>query len=109
MVHRTILQSIESHMADPKAILMGSRQTGKSTLLKEIAGNAKVKHLFLNCDEALSREAIQTVRSTAEIRLLIGDARLVLIDEAQRVQDIGIRLKLITDNFPGVKLIVSGS
>ena len=97
-------------MDDPKAILiLGPRQTGKSTLLKEIARKAQGKHLFLNCDEALSRDAIQSIRSTAELRLLIGDAKLVLIDEAQRVKDIGIRLKLMTDNLPGVKLIVSGS
>lgn len=75
-------------MADPKAILvLGPRQTGKSTLLKEIAGNATGKSLLLNCDEALSREVLQNIRSTAELRLLIGNARLVLIDEAQRVHD----------------------
>ncbi|MBK8194521.1 MAG: ATP-binding protein [Lewinellaceae bacterium] len=110
MVSRTILKSIESHMSDPKAILiLGPRQTGKSTLLKEIARRTDGKQLFLNCDEALSRESLQHVRSTEELRLILGDATLVLIDEAQRIQDIGVLLKLITDNFPQVKLIVSGS
>lgn len=97
-------------MADPKAILiLGPRQTGKSTILKEIASRAPGKKLFLNCDESLSRETLQSIRSSADMRLLIGDANIVLIDEAQRVQDIGIRLKIITDNFPNVKLLVSGS
>jgi predicted AAA+ superfamily ATPase len=97
-------------MADPKAILiLGPRQTGKSTILKEIASRASGKKLFLNCDEALGRETLQSIRSSAEMSLLIGDANVVLIDEAQRVQDIGIRLKIISDNFPNVKLLVSGS
>ena len=110
MVNRIILHSIESRMADPKAILiLGPRQTGKSTILKEIASRATGKKLFLNCDEALSRETLQSIRSSAEMRLLLGDANIVLIDEAQRVQDIGIRLKIISDNFPNVKLLVSGS
>lgn len=111
IVGRTVLNHIESHhLADQKAILiLGPRQTGKSTILKEIARKAAGKHLFLNCDEAVSREALQSIRSVAEMRLLLGDASMVLIDEAQRVHDIGIVLKLITDNFPGVKLIVSGS
>jgi len=109
-IDRTTLHFMESHISDKKALLiLGPRQTGKSTLLKEIARRTGGKQLFLNCDEALSREALQNVRSVAEMRLLLGDANLVLIDEAQRVRDIGIVLKLITDNFPGVKLIVSGS
>jgi len=109
-IDRTALHFLESRISDPKALLvLGPRQTGKSTLLKEIARRTKGRQLFLNCDEAVSREALQSVRSVAEMRLLLGDADMVLIDEAQRVRDIGIVLKLITDNFPGVKLIVSGS
>jgi len=110
IIRRNILTSIESRLSDQKAILiLGPRQSGKSTILREIVRKAEVKQLLLDCDEAVNREALQNVRSIAEMRLLLGDARLVLIDEAQRVRDIGITLKLITDNFPGVKLIVSGS
>lgn len=110
LVSRTILSSLDAHMHDPKALLiLGPRQTGKSTLLKEIAQRRGGVHLFLNCDEALSREALQNIRSVADMQLLLGNATLVLIDEAQRVRDIGITLKLITDHFPAVKLIVSGS
>ncbi|NUO03187.1 MAG: AAA family ATPase, partial [Saprospiraceae bacterium] len=109
-IDRTALHFLESRISDTKALLiLGPRQTGKSTLLKEIARRTEGKQLFLNCDEAIIREALQSVRSVAEIRLLLGNANLVLIDEAQRVRDIGIVLKLITDNFPGIKLIVSGS
>lgn len=109
-VDRTALHFLESRISDSKALLiLGPRQTGKSTLLREIARRTGGKQLFLNCDEAITREGLQSVRSIAEMRLLLGDAVLVLIDEAQRVRDIGIVLKLITDNFPAVKLIVSGS
>ena len=110
LVERSILQLLEDRLNDPKALLiLGPRQTGKSTLLKEIAQRVKKNQLFLNCDEAQSRETLESTKSLSQLGNLIGQAKLVIVDEAQRVRDIGIILKLITDNFPDVKLVVSGS
>jgi uncharacterized protein len=109
-IERTIFQFWETHLNDPKALLiLGPRQTGKSTILKEIARRFDRKSLFLNCDEAFTRESIQAVRNVSEMKLIIGNAQLVLIDEAQRVRDIGVLLKIITDFLPEIKLVVSGS
>ena len=110
LVERTILSLLGNRLTDRKAILvLGPRQTGKSTMLREIARQSGKTLLFLNCDEALSREGLENIRSLSQMGNLIGSAEMVLVDEAQRVRDIGIILKLITDNFPKVKLIVSGS
>lgn len=110
LVERTILSLLSHRLTDRKAILiLGPRQTGKSTVLREIARQLNKKLLFLNCDEAQSREALENIRNLSQMGNLIGSAELVVVDEAQRVRDIGIILKLITDNFPQVKLLVSGS
>ena len=62
----------------------------------------------LNCDEREVKEMLSQVNSQ-ELKLLIGKHKIVMIDEAQRVENIGLTLKLITDNFPEVQLLVTGS
>lgn len=64
--------------------------------------------LQLNCDEPEVKEMLSQVNSQ-ELKLLIGKHKIVMIDEAQRVENIGLTLKLITDNFPEVQLLVTGS
>jgi predicted AAA+ superfamily ATPase len=63
---------------------------------------------MLNCDEPEVKEMLQSINTT-ELRQLIGSNKIVFIDEAQRVPNIGMTLKLIVDNFPDVQLLVSGS
>ena len=88
--------------------MIGARQVGKSTLFKLILEKQDYKALQLNCDELEVRNMLSNI-NTAELRLLIADNRIVVIDEAQRVENIGMTLKLITDNFPEVQLLVTGS
>ena len=66
------------------------------------------KVLMWNCDEPDVRRKLAEPTST-ELRAEIGDADLILIDEAQRVRNIGITLKLLIDNFPEKQLVVTGS
>ena len=89
-------------------IVIGARQVGKSTLFKMILAKHDCKTLLLNCDEPEVKDMLSGI-NTAELRLLIADNRIVVIDEAQRVEDIGMTLKRITDNFPDVQLLVTGS
>jgi len=91
-------------------ILIGPRQTGKTTLLKSILASASSNKSvqYWNCDDAEVRNKLVGASST-QLRQLIGKSTLVVIDEAQRIQDIGIKLKLIYDNIPGVQLAVTGS
>jgi predicted AAA+ superfamily ATPase len=109
MITRVILKDILTKVYKGKAILiLGPRQSGKTTLLKQISKHIEQKPLLLNCDDSNDRSVIST-QSLSDLRSLIGLSKLILLDEAQRVQDIGITMKLIVDNFPEVQLIATGS
>jgi uncharacterized protein len=108
MINRTLQNEIENKLSQGKAIIvLGARQTGKTTLLTFIADKNK-PYTFLNCDEPIVRERLGNI-NLPELKRIIGDHRLVYIDEAQRVPNIGLTLKLITDQLPEVQLLVSGS
>jgi uncharacterized protein len=76
--------------------------------LAEIAQESGKKTIFFDCDERDDREILTDATST-ELRAHIGKAELVLIGEAQRVKNIGLPLKLITDKIKDVQVIVTGS
>ena len=107
MIKRTLYQSIQTKFFKGKAlILLGPRQVGKTTLINELL--AARDHLFLNGDDPAIREMLDSV-TTSKLKSIIGKHDVVYIDEAQRISDIGITLKLITDQFKHVQLLVSGS
>ncbi len=109
MIKRQLQDVIESRMFSGKAIIViGARQVGKSTLFKMVLENRAEQVLQLNCDEPEVKEML-TQMNTQELKTLIGANRIVVIDEAQRVENIGMTLKRITDNFPDVQLLVTGS
>lgn len=89
------------------AILYGARQVGKTTLAKEIA-NEFTAPLYLNCDDPNIVISL-TNKSAVELKSYIGNADLVVIDEGQRIENIGITIKLIHDTYPAIKLLVTGS
>jgi predicted AAA+ superfamily ATPase len=95
-------------MADKKAIIvLGPRQAGKTTLLKALLENTE-KTLWLSGDEPDVRAVFANANST-RLKALFGDNTVIVIDEAQRIEDIGLKLKLITDGIPEVKLLATGS
>lgn len=107
MIKRTLYQSILEKFFKGKAIiLLGPRQVGKTTLIQELLN--KKPHLFLNGDDPAIREILEGV-SASKLKSIIGKHDIVYIDEAQRISDIGITLKIITDQFKKVQLLVSGS
>ncbi len=109
MITRTLQSIIEKEMFRGKAIVViGARQVGKSTLFRMILEQRSEKILKLNCDEPAVREAL-TDAGVSDLRLLVGQNRIVMIDEAQSVPGIGMTLKRMTDNFPEVQLLVTGS
>ena len=109
MIERQLQKTIEARMFAGKAIIViGARQVGKSTLFKMILEKQDCKTLQLNCDEPEVKDLLTNI-NTAELRLLIADNKIVVIDEAQRVENIGMTLKRITDSFPEVQLLVTGS
>lgn len=109
MIERLLRDLIEKRLYRNKAIIVvGPRQVGKTTLLRMLVADTQRKVLMWNCDEPDVRRKLAEPTST-ELRAEIGDADLILIDEAQRVKNIGITLKLIIDNFPEKQLVVTGS
>lgn len=108
LLQRKLQQVIEDRMFKGKAIiLVGARQVGKSTLFHQIL-TEKQDVLTLNCDDAEVRDAL-TSANRGELQRIIGNHRIVMVDEAQRVQGIGLAMKLITDNMPDVQLLITGS
>jgi len=89
-------------------ILTGARQVGKSTLVNHLAEQVGVKTLFLNADEARIRKSLKDP-DIQSLKNLIGKNKLVIIDEIQRVENSGLVLKLMVDNFKGVQFIATGS
>jgi hypothetical protein len=88
-------------------ILMGARQTGKTTLLKNSVG--REDHvLWMNADEPDIISLFEEVTST-RLKSIFTGKKIVVIDEAQRIPDIGLKMKLITDTMPEIQLIATGS
>ncbi len=109
MIHRTILEQVKKNLFTGKTILLfGPRQSGKTTLLEMLSNEIQEKVLILDCDEPDIRKELTDVTST-QLKHRLGDAQVVMIDEAQRVKNIGITLKLIHDKIKNVQLIVTGS
>lgn len=107
MFTRTIEKRIKEKLGSGKAIIViGARQVGKTTLINSILSGKKF--LFLDADDPTVRNLL-TDPNTEQIRTLLGEHKIVFLDEAQRISNIGITLKIITDQFKGVQLLVSGS
>ncbi len=105
---RTIFSHIYENIGKkPVLVLYGARQVGKTTLIKSII--AKFSHtLYLQGDDPKEAMLLEH-RSAKELSDLVSGYELVVIDEAQRVKDIGITLKLIADNVASVRVIATGS
>jgi len=109
MIKRDITQSVHGRLADEKAIiLLGPRQVGKSTLLKQLAPAFQQKVVEWSGDDADVRTLLANPTATM-LRQYIGAAKTLVIDEAQRIENIGLCIKLIVDQIPGVKVIATGS
>lgn len=109
MIKRSIEDTIKDQLHGDRAIIvMGARQVGKTTLLKQIFSTDESEVLWMSGDEPDVRGMFENMTST-RLRIIIGNHRVVIIDEAQRIEDIGIKMKLITDQIPGVQLLATGS
>ena len=106
---RKIQKNIEEKMFKGKIIVIyGARQVGKTTLIQEIKKKNSKDSVYFNCDEPDVRMAL-TNKTSTELKLFLGNKKLILLDEAQRVKNIGLTLKLIIDNFPKIQIIATGS
>lgn len=108
MISRQIQILVNQKLGQGKAILItGPRQTGKTTLLKQIFTDHK-DVLWLNGDDPETRIQLEDVTVTKWKRI-IGSKTTLVLDEAQRIKNIGLKLKLITDQLSHIQVVATGS
>ncbi len=109
IVQRNIAKIILKKLVPNKVIvILGARRTGKTVLLLELLKKFKEPHILLNGEDIITYELLSR-KSVVNYKNLLGDARLLIIDEAQKINEIGKILKLMVDGIPGLKIIVTGS
>ena len=108
MIKRILETVIQQKLWQGKAIILfGARQVGKTTMLMNLL-QGRDDVLWLNGDEQDVRNLFENASSTM-LNAIIGKRKIIVIDEAQRITNIGLGLKLITDNIPEVQVIATGS
>jgi uncharacterized protein len=110
MISRIIQQNIEQNLFKQKVILLiGPRQIGKTTLLREVVKNSTAKSLWLNADEMDIKQQLEAATTSTQLLQLFGSAKLIVIDEAQQIENIGLKLKLVIDTNTDLQIIATGS
>jgi predicted AAA+ superfamily ATPase len=109
MIQRQIQEDVQQKFFQGKAIIiLGPRQVGKTTLLKQLVIEQE-SALWLNGDDYDVQQIFNEQVSALRIQSLLGDKKILIIDEAQRIKDIGLKMKRITDTLKDVQLIATGS
>ena len=108
MVTRKINQIITDQLDSNKAIiLIGCRQVGKTTILKEMFPENGSNFWFYGDD--VDTQLLFSDMTAPKLRSIIGNRKVIVIDEAQRIPDIGLRMKIITDQMPDIRLLATSS
>lgn len=109
MIKRLLEDILKDFLFKGKTIIIyGARQVGKTTLIEQLIPDTGKKTLMLNGDEAEVRSLLTDV-SSSKLKPYIADNEIIVIDEAQRIPEAGLVLKIIHDNFKDVQLIATGS
>ena len=109
MIKRAILTFLLKRVDFNKAIiLLGARQVGKTSLIKAIANELQLPYLYFNADEPVVRDAWRPEKVETLITTF-GSIKLILLDEAQLLENAGLTLKIIIDRKLGYQFIVTGS
>jgi len=108
MIKRILFNEIKKKIGAKKSIILfGARQTGKTTLLKELF-SGKDDVLWLNGDDLDTHTIFETTSAT-RLKASFANYKFIIVDEAQRIENIGLKFKLITDQMPDLQLIATGS
>lgn len=110
IINRSLLPIIldKLKLSDKGVVIYGARQIGKTTLVETVINKLNLKTLTINADQSKYLDIFSS-RSLQKISSLVAGYKLLFIDEAQRIPEIGLNLKIIIDNLPDLKLIVTGS
>ncbi len=103
------LENLRNSLKPGKVVVIyGARRTGKTTLLKEFL-KGEVNPYLLVSGEDITIQSYLSSQSTEKLKTFVGNNRLLVIDEAQKIHNIGLNLKLIVDHIPDVRIIATGS
>jgi uncharacterized protein len=103
------LSNLKSAVRPGKVVVIyGPRRVGKTTLLKKYLESVHEEVLFVNGDDIVVRQYLES-QSTEKLRDFVGNHSLLIVDEAQYVQQIGLNLKIIVDTMPSLRVIATGS
>jgi len=109
MIKRLLQKNIEKTLFKGNIIIVyGARQVGKTTLVKQIIENSSKKSKYLNC-EILSIKDHLKYPEPEKLKFFLGDAELIVLDEAQSIENIGLILKVLVDTYPEMQIIATGS
>ena len=103
------LKTLKDLVQPGKAIIIyGPRRCGKTTLLRKMLETVDEDHVFADGEDITVQDYLSS-QSIDKLKRFLGEKRLLLIDEAQKIGNIGLNIKLMIDNIPGVKIIATGS
>ncbi|MBI2314826.1 ATP-binding protein [Candidatus Daviesbacteria bacterium] len=110
-IKRNLLSILKNELTETNKglVIYGPRQVGKTTLVNDLLSEFKLKTLILNGDQRGAWWELLTSRELSKLSLLVSGYEVIFIDEAQRIPEIGLSLKILLDNFPKLKVIVTGS
>ena len=109
MIQRELYKKILQFLQPNKVVVIyGPRRVGKTTILNQVLNSQEKKTLFVDGESENTRRRL-SVGDTDLLKEFVGSNELLIIDEAQKIPEIGRNLKLIVDHIPGIKVIASGS
>ena len=109
MINRKIEKNIVENLFKGKVIIIyGARQVGKTTLVKKIADDYKGQSSYFNCDLISVQDAL-SIPEANRIKDFLGDHNIIILDEAQRIKNIRLILKILIDTYPELQIIATGS
>jgi len=102
-------QNLENYLENGRVLLIyGSRQVGKTTLLTEFLEKTNLKYKLASGDDIRTQEILSS-QDFSKILQYVSGYKLLAIDEAQRIPNIGLGLKIIVDQKPDISIIATGS
>jgi len=108
-IDRSLESVILKHLKPNKVVvLLGARRVGKTELIKHIIPQINEEALILNGESVDTVERLER-RSIDNLRGVLGSHRLLIIDEAQAIPEIGLKLKIMVDHIEGIRILVTGS
>lgn len=110
MIERLLTNDLRNRILSSSKIvvLYGPRQVGKTTLVQTVLADLPLRKLEINADEQRYIDVLSS-RDLNQLRLLVEGYDLLFIDEAQRIPDVGLNLKILHDGLPDLKIVVTGS